>query len=394
MNFRQKVSNVIRNVKSLGNPLKWNNTQGGTQFFTDFVGQIFGITSGFLSIEQQRSAYKNNGTFSRVINNVVDGIVSLPIRSETDKKAVLDKEFLRSAIYDFILGSGWVECTIPRVGDMFEKPTDIDLKAVRDSEMNIIFDNESEPLYYIRNTGGSTQKIEKTKNFDSSSNEVQLLHVFQSNPYVGKKESYRGVGNAASEGFLLKASQNRDEAEANFLENKGISMLLSNKSNIPVEPDIEEEINKVNKNKIGGAARFGGVNIVNGDYSAIKLSTDAQDLKLLETGTSHAQKISSIFRLDSILFGDKTKSIFNTVKAAKVGAYTDCYIPIFNEFIAPINKYLGSDYKVFVKEISILEDAKIDANNKQIEVIQRLALTEFMTMKEAKHRINKLLGNG
>lgn len=391
MNLVQKVVNrITQSFKSVGGGSKWDNLQESfSNSFSELFGEKFGVKSGYLTRSAQRTAYTNNGNFSRVINNVIDGIVSLPIRSESDDTPI-DKEFLRSAIGDFLMGSGWVSPTSP-VGAMFQnKPSLIKLEAFRDSEMDIVFNSENEPSYYTRKQNTSTQPIQINKTFDTSSTDTQVLHVFQSNSFVTKQESYRGVGNAATEGFVLRASQNRDEAEANFLENKGISMILTNKSNIPLRPDQEKEINEANRRKIGGAAKFGGINLINADLSAIKTSTDAQDLKLLETGISHLQKISSIFRLDSILFGDKSKSTYNNVSAAKVGAYTDCYIPIFEEFIAPVNNYIGSDYKVFKEEIEILQFAKMEVKQKEIAIIKELLILELITIEDAKERINSL----
>lgn len=394
MNLARKViNNIINNVKELGRNaiLRWENTQGyqGYQGYSEYFGESFGI-SGYISRSSQRSSYINNGNFSRVINNVVDGVVSLPIRSENGEIEI-DKVFLRSAIYDFILGSAWVEPT-QAFGKMFEnKPNEIKLKSVRDSEMTIIFDNNNEPLYYQKTTGATTEKIEISEKFDANSEEKQLFHIFQSNPYVSKQESYNGVGNAATEGLLLKASQNRDEAEANFLENKGVAGFVTNRSDYALNPKEEKEINDANKRKIGGASNFNRLHYINANIDVIKTSADVGDLKLLETHTSHLQKIASIFRLDSTLFGDKTKSIYNTVQAAKVGAYTDCYIPIFNEFIAPLNKYIGSDFKVFEDEIHVLEAAKVNSKTEKIKLLQSLALTELLPIEEARKLIKEIM---
>lgn len=392
MNLVQKViKSVAMSFKSIGDsPTYWNNTQSLSQSFTEFFGQMFGVNSGYLTNAQQRQAFRDNGNFSRVINNIVDGIVSMPIRSESEGTE-LDKNFLRAAIYDFVLGSSWVSPTKP-VGKAFDdKPNSFRLESFRDAEMCIKFDNKSDPLYYLRTEGNENEAIQINDKFDINSDETQVLHVFQSNSLVSKQESYNGVGNAATEGFLLKASQNRDEAEANFLENKGIAGYITNKSNVAIKPHIEKAINEANKKKTGGASNFNRLEYINADISLIKTSTDAQDLKLLETGVSHLQKISSIFRLDSILFGDKTKSIFNTVNAAKVGAYTDCYIPIFNEFIAPINKYIGSDYRIFTEEIHILEAAKVEARVKKIDIYKDLVANELMDNEEAQVLIRELL---
>ena len=131
----------------------------------------------------------------------------------------------------------------------------------------------------------------------------------------------------------VKASNNRATAEGALLDNRGIAGFISPKAAtgdagmIGFSKGVIKQVRAAFADLIGGAKKFGRVEILEGAAEFTQLGLNATDLELVKLQLPQLRSVCRVLSLPSQKFGDFESSQYaNFVEADRV-FYTDAVIP-------------------------------------------------------------------
>lgn len=185
----------------------------------------------------------------------------------------------------------------------------------------------------------------------------EVKHIKLFNPgYTSTKDMVWGLSPIAVASMVVQAGNDKWEADAALLQNKGAIGFITDKSKIPMSRDEATEVQEAFNEQIGSPGRFGQVRVTNKDLSFIQMAMSAQDLQMIEHGVVNLRAICNVLGLDSSLFNDPANKTFNNRVEAQKSMYTDAIQPInkrlrvaFNQWLVPThfpngNVRLRDDY--------------------------------------------------
>ena len=160
-----------------------------------------------------------------------------------------------------------------------------------------------------------------------------------------EKDLFDGQSPLQAGNRLLQSSNHRDEAQASFFKNRGVSSLLTNKSDEIMMPTEKAKLQSILDDDLGGAEQFNKVKITTGNVELIKLGLDPSDLKMLEFGIQDLRRWSNLYSLDSSLFNDPANKTFNNRKEAVKDAFASTYLPNDKKIVEGLNRWLAPLYE-------------------------------------------------
>jgi len=158
----------------------------------------------------------------------------------------------------------------------------------------------------------------------------------------------------------VKASNNRATAEGALFDNRGIAGFISPKAAagdagmVGFTKGVIKQARAAFADLIGGAKKFGRVEIIEGAAEFTQLGLNATDLKVIETQLPQLRSVCRVLNLPSQKFGDFESSQYaNYIEADRV-FYTGAVIPnlelFLNQFqkdcLDAINKLTGKNYHI------------------------------------------------
>ena len=207
-----------------------------------------------------------------------------------------------------------------------------------------------------------------------SQDEIEHIRLF--NPsYSTVSESLKGLSPIAIASRVVQVGNDRWDADANLLQNRGAIGLITDKSNRPMTGEEAAKVQSSFDSQTTGTRNFGKVKVTNKDLSYIQMAMSSTDLQILEKGVVNLRAIYNVFGLDSSLFNDPANKTFNNRQEAEKALYTNAIMPIANKISQKHTQFLCKNHypdgsvrmrKDFDEVEALQRDKKMEAEKDKI----------------------------
>jgi HK97 family phage portal protein len=169
----------------------------------------------------------------------------------------------------------------------------------------------------------------------------QIAHIRFFNPaYSTIQESLYGLSPIQVAAKVVQTGNDRWDAHANLLQNRGAVGLITDKSSRPMLPDEAAKVQSDWNAQTAGTGNFGKIKVTNKDLAYIQMAMSPSDLQILETGVVSLRAICNVFGLDSSLFNDPENKTYSNRTEAERSMYTNCIMPISNKLSESFTYFL------------------------------------------------------
>ena len=215
-----------------------------------------------------------------------------------------------------------------------------------------------------------------TSNATFEKNELQHIRFF--NPgYNSNTDGLLGLSMIQVASRAVKVGNDRWDADAVLLENKGAIGILTDRSNRPMSPAEAQQAQSEIQKRIGGTRNFGKTVLINKDLNYISLAMSSADLQLIEKGVVTLRSICNVFGLDSSLFNDPANKTFNNRLEAEKAMYTNVIIPLSNKVAQAHTQYIVKNHFPG-KQVRMRQDfSKVEALQKDKQAEAQKDKTEM-----------------
>lgn len=173
----------------------------------------------------------------------------------------------------------------------------------------------------------------------------RVAHIKYFNPsYQTVSESLLGLSPIQVAARAVQVGNDRWDADANLLQNRGAVGLISDKSSRPLTPEEADKLQSAFDVRTTGTAKFGKTVVTNKDLNYIQMAMSSADLQLVEKGVITLRSICNVFGLDSSLFNDPANKTFNNRKEAEKALYTNAVMPVNEKIAAILNRWLVKNH--------------------------------------------------
>ena len=313
-------------------------------------GGFMPIDLAYNTNQQIVEGYSKNVDVYSIIRKIVDVIKSVPWIVEKQQASGNWKELNNSSIqqlmdnpnptkqyswddieemiviYLIVTGNAYVKGT-KAIG--FDEYLEIDVLPSNGIVIpNLTYDFFDPKVQYYFNFGGTSRVYSQD----------ELKHIKYFNPNI-INFNY-GLSPIQVAANVVQVGNERWIADASILGNKGISGMITDKSNMPMQAHETEIVDSEMKKRLGGARKFGQILVTNKDLSYIPLGLSPEDLQLLEKGKVTTRALCNVLGLDSSLFNDPDNKTYNNRKEAEKAMYTNCIIPLSGKIAEALTQYL------------------------------------------------------
>jgi HK97 family phage portal protein len=175
-----------------------------------------------------------------------------------------------------------------------------------------------------------------------------LEHIMLFNPaYTNVQESFNGLSIIQVAARAVQVGNDRWDADAALLQNRGAIGMLSQKSANGGRPMTAEEARAIQhsfQRDTAGTKNFGKVKVTNKDLNFVNMAMSSTDLQLIEKGVVNLRAICNVLGLDSSLFNDPANKTFNNRKEAEKSSYTNAIIPLSNKIAAKHTNFIALNH--------------------------------------------------
>jgi len=206
----------------------------------------------------------------------------------------------------------------------------------------------------------------------------QIAHIKFFNPaYSTVEESLYGLSPIQVAARVIQTSNERWDADAALLQNRGATGLITDKSNRPMLPEEAARVQSDFDQQTAGTRNFGKIKVTNKDLAYIQMGMSSVDLQLLEKGVVNLRAICNVFGLDSSLFNDPENKTYSNRTEAEKSMYTNAIMPISNKLAESLTYFLCKNHfpnrNVRMRQdfecIEALQSNKLDEANKDKIVV-------------------------
>ncbi len=204
----------------------------------------------------------------------------------------------------------------------------------------------------------------------------QLEHIMLFNPsYTDVKESFNGLSAFEVAANVIEVGNDRWEADAHLLKNRGIAGMITDSSQRPMSPEESKAVQESFDRDNSGTNKFGKIKVTNKDLRYIQMGMSSTDLELVKKGVITLRAMCNVFGLDSSLFNDPANKTFNNRKEAEKAMYTNAIIPIADKIAAKHTNFIAKNHfpdgtvrmrKDFSKIPALQDDLKEEATKDKI----------------------------
>jgi phage portal protein BeeE len=204
----------------------------------------------------------------------------------------------------------------------------------------------------------------------------ELEHIKMFNPnYQSVQESYKGLSAYEVAHNVIQVGNDRWDADANLLQNRGAFGLITDTSNRPMSDDESKKVQGAFNGDTAGTHNYGKVKVTNKDLKYIPMGMSSAELGLDNKGVITLRAMCNVFSLDSSLFNDPANKTFNNRKEAEKAMYTNAVIPLADKIAAKHNLYIAKNHfpdkevrmrKDFSDVDALQSDKKIEAEKDKI----------------------------
>lgn len=172
-----------------------------------------------------------------------------------------------------------------------------------------------------------------------------IAHFKLFNPaYTTIEESNYGLSPIAVASMVIQSSNDRAEADAALLQNRGAIGMITDKSQRPMLPDEARKVQEDWNNSTVGPHNFGKIKVTNKDLSYIQMAMSSADLQLIEKGVINLRSFCNLFGLDSSLFNDPENKTYNNRKEAEKAMFTNAIMPLSNKLSEVFTNFLCKNH--------------------------------------------------
>lgn len=259
-------------------------------------------------------------------------------------------------------------------------------------DFNLDFSNEIKDIEY-NSVEGKLTKI----------NPKEVLHGLYYNPSLEGIRSKRGMSPLNAAYNSLAASNDRLTAMAHLYKNRGATNIISSGSDIVLDEDEREELQKNTDKILGGAKNFNKSIVTAANVNVNQVGMNANDLELVRSADLLLRDICKAFNVPSTMFSDQSASTLDNLKVGERLIYTNAIIPNNNKLITIYNKEIVPAYEKYenkklrvrqlTDEIEALQSIELDkANKESIEVNTILSVLQSGIDDKQKEKILNNLG--
>lgn len=223
-------------------------------------------------------------------------------------------------------------------------------------------------------------------NFESD----QIEHIRYFNPsYMNLQDSVKGLSPIEVASRVVKVGNDRWDADANLLQNRGAIGLITDKSNRPMTSDEARQVQSGFDRDTTGTHNYGKIKVTNKDLHYIQMAMSSADLQLIEKNVINLRSICSVYGVDSSLFNDPANQTYNNRKEAEKALYTNAIMPLAKKisqkhtnFIA--KNLMGDGYRMRkdFEEIEALQSDKKQEAEKDKLVLEGINVIVSMPISQ------------
>jgi len=175
------------------------------------------------------------------------------------------------------------------------------------------------------------------KSFDQD----EISHTLLFNPsYQSVEDSFNGLSLIQVAAMPVRVGNDRWDADANLLQNRGAIGLISDRSNSPMTAKEAEAAQIEYDRRTTGTDKFGKTIVTNKDLNFIQTAMSSTDLQLVEKGVVGLRAICNVLGFDSSLFNDPANKTFNNRKEAEKAMYTNAIMPWGERLVNSHNQFI------------------------------------------------------
>ena len=258
-------------------------------------------------VEQRQS----DGTYEIIENTTIHDLMRNPNEGKSYTWADIDEQLLV-----YLLGNGNSYLHGEQLNGIIQE---VDVLPSRNVEA-VTTDN-----FFLPNVRYKFELGVNRRHFDKT----EVEHTMLFNPsYSSVKESFNGLSAFEVAKNVVEVGNDRWEADAHLLKNRGIAGMITNKGDRPMLVDEARAVQSSFDQETTGTKNFGKVKVTNQDLSYIQMGMSSTDLDLVKKGDVTLRAMCNVFGLDSSLFNDPANKTFNNRKEAEKAMYTNAIIPI------------------------------------------------------------------
>lgn len=200
----------------------------------------------------------------------------------------------------------------------------------------------------------------------------EMMHVKFYNPcdFADLKAAQYGMSPLMAARFVTQTGNDRWEANASVLQNKGMIGVLTDKSEYPMTNEEYEQYQEKGLERIGGAGKFGQVYFSRKNLDFVQMAMSTVDLQLLETGPVTLRALCNQYGVDSSIYNDPQNKTFNNRTEAEKSYYTKGIMPINKKFDA------GYTMNVLPKVMKNSSRYEVYTDYSKVEALQKDKLNE------------------
>lgn len=157
----------------------------------------------------------------------------------------------------------------------------------------------------------------------------EVQHVKFFNPgYDTVNEGAYGLSLIKVAARAVQVSNDRWDADAALLQNRGAIGLVTDRSQKPMLKEESAQVQKDFDSQTAGPRRFGKIKVTNKDLRFIQMAMSSTDLQLVEKGVVNLRSMCNVFGLDSSLFNDPENKTYNNRLEAEKAMFTNVIMPL------------------------------------------------------------------
>ena len=195
--------------------------------------------------------------------------------------------------------------------------------------------------FFIPNVSYQFNLNSQIRNYDSE--ELQQIKLF--NPlFQNVQEAQYGLSIIQVAARAVQVSNDRWEADANLLQNRGAIGMITDSSERPMTENEAEKAQTSFDNQTTGPNKFGRIKVTNKDLKFVQMAMSSADLQILEKGVIPLRALCNVMGYDSSLFNDPANKTYNNRNEAEKSMYTNVIIPLANKFDAQDTRFIAQNH--------------------------------------------------
>ena len=219
-----------------------------------------------------------------------------------------------------------------------------------------------------------------------------LQHIKFFNPSFNSVwESHYGLSMIQVASQVVQVGNDRWDASANLLQNRGAIGMITDKSQRPMSPEEVQKAQAVWDSNNNGLKKFGKVSVTNKDLGYISMAMSPTDLKLIESGVVNLRAICNVFGVDSSLFNDPDNKTYSNRTEAEKSLYTNAIIPLSDKLSEALTNFICKnhfpDKTVRMRQdfstVEVLQENKKD----KTEILTKQVDSGIITPNEAREKL-------